>query len=116
MKYFAIGLGLAIGILTITYLQFRFDQADLKNAVAAVRLAKPGGEADSTIEEKIQKKYGVAADRISWVPRIESKFRGTVAVEAALPGRNPNLVYQVDLVRLTVQPLTEEARELSRSP
>lgn len=116
LRYLAIGLGLAVGLLTITYLQFRFDQADLKNAVEAVRLTKPGGKADSTIEEKIQKKYKVAPDRISWVPRIESKFRGTVVVQAALPEGNPNLIYKVDLVRLAVIPITEEARELSRFP
>lgn len=105
---------LATGILAITYLQFRFDQSDLKNAVGAVRLARPGGHDDSTLEEKIQKKYGVRPDLISWIPEIESKITGKVKVRALLPQGDKNLIYQVDLVRLSVNPLTPEAEELSQ--
>ncbi len=112
LRYPVIALLLALGLAAIGYLQFRFDHSDLKNAVGAVRAARPAGPADPTLEEKITKKFGVPPEQISWLAEIESKFKGTVKVRAVLPKGEKDLVFQVDLVRMAVAPLSEDAKGL----
>jgi len=101
------------GILSVSYLQYRFDQSDLRHAVAAVRLARPGGAQDTTLEEKVAQQFGVKPDLVSWEPQIESKVKGTVLVKALPPQGGGNLIWKVDLVRLSVVPITPEAQAYS---
>ncbi|HEX5035047.1 MAG TPA: hypothetical protein VFW62_11235 [bacterium] len=104
-----------VGILSVSYLQHRFDQSDLRHAVNAVRLTKPEGPQASTLEEKVAQHFQVAPDRLFWEPRLESKVQGTVLVKAVPPQGGSNLVWEVDLVRMSVIPVTPEAKSLFHS-
>ncbi len=113
---YAVGVVLILaGVLAVSYLQDRFDQSDINHAVMAVRAARPLGGGDKTLEEKAAAFFQVPADRISWAPEIESKLKGTVKVRVLPPQGGGNWVYQVDLVRMSVTPLTPEAAALSHS-
>ncbi|MCE9624101.1 MAG: hypothetical protein K8R69_01410 [Deltaproteobacteria bacterium] len=101
--------------MSVSYLQYRFDMSDVKHAVAAVRSARPGGAQDQPLEEKVAKAFGVKPDLISWQPEIESKMRGTVLVRALPPQGGGNLIWKVDLVRLSVVPITPEAQAYSNT-
>ena len=113
LKYFFALLLMLIAVLSVSYLQHRFDASDINHAVAAVKAARPLGPQDKTIEEKISAIYHVHPEQISWVPTLESKTRGIVSVKVLLPSGDQNLVYQVDLVRLAVLPRNTEAQNLS---
>jgi hypothetical protein len=105
----------AIGILSISYLQHRFDQSDLRHAVQAVRTAHPGG-AGMNLEQRIGQVYGVTPEEIQWDPRLESKIKGIVRVQAHVPQHSDELVWNVDLVRFQVTPLSKKAHALSPTP
>lgn len=104
----------AIGILSISYLQHRFDQSDLRHAVQAVRSAHPGGEG-MNLEQRISQVYGVNPEEIQWDPSLESKIKGIVRVQAHIPQHSDELVWNVDLVRFQVTPLSSKAHALSPS-
>lgn len=114
-KYLLGFLILVVGIFTVSYLQYRFDQSDLKHAVAAVREARPTGPHGPTLEEALARSLAIPADRISWVPTIDSKFKGTVVVQALIPQGGANLYWEVDLVRFSVKPITLEAERVSQN-
>ena len=115
LQYAVGGILILLGVLGIAYLQHRFDQSDINHAVSAVRLARPLGAGDKTLEEKAAAFFKVPVDHISWAPEIESKFMGTVKVRMVPPQGGGNWVYQVDLVRMSVTPLTPEATALSHT-
>ena len=104
-----------VGILSVSYLQHRFDQSDLRYAVNAVRLTKPEGPQAPTLEEKVAKHFQVAPDRLFWEPQLESKIQGKVLVKAVPPQGGGNLIWEVDLVRMSVAPVTPEAKSLFHS-
>jgi len=112
-RYVLTALMLAIGAAVIFYTQFRFDRSDLDHAVNAVRTARPGGHQDLTLEEKIHQNFGVPIETIGWVPEIASKLEGKVNVRVLLPKNTPDMVFQVDLVRMAVAPMTPAAAALS---
>lgn len=113
LKIFGAATVLVLGVLAIHYLQFRFDRSDVEHAVGAVRQTRPGGPGDSTLEQKISQKYGVAPDQVLWLSEIKSKTQGTVAVKAEIPGSDDDLSWEVDLVRFLVTPLSEPAKSLA---
>lgn len=119
MKFMLRYLGAAVvviaGILSVSYLQHRFDQSDLRHAVNAVRLARPEGPQAPTLEEKVASHFQVASDRLFWEPSLESKIQGTVRVKAVPPQGGGNLIWEVDLVRMNVVPVTAEAKTLFHS-
>ena len=84
IKYLGAATVLVLGILAVGYLQYRFDKADLKNAIHAVRASRIGGPSDAPLELKLAQKYGIEPEKIFWVPKIESKVQGTVVVPARL--------------------------------
>ncbi|MFO1462610.1 MAG: hypothetical protein U1F66_02460 [bacterium] len=104
-----------LGVMSVSYLQFRFDQSDLKHSVAAVRLARPAGPQGASLEELVARQFGVRPDLISWEPQLESKVKGTVLVKALPPQGGGNLIWKVDLVRLSVVPITPEAQAYSNA-
>jgi len=113
-RYLLGGLILAAGVLTVSYLQYRFDQSDIRNAVNAVRSTRSGGPQQGSLEERLSQRFGIAPESISWQPRIESKLKGTVQVRALLPQGPNDLIWEVDLVRYSVQPVTESAKTISK--
>ena len=94
------------------YMQQRFDHADLRKAIAAVREARPFGTDHSTIEARLSQKLGVSAETITWKTQIESKWRGTVLVKARVPGRSESYVWKVDLARQAVIPHSDAAKAI----
>ena len=114
LRYLGAAAVLVMGVFSIGYLQYRFDSSDLQHAVSAVRVARPLGAQDAPLEEKVASYFGVTPDRIFWQPEIESKWRGTVKVKAIPPQGGGNLIWRVDLVRLSVMPITPEAMEFSK--
>jgi len=115
IRYFLAVVVLVAGYLTLSYLDHRFDQGDSQRAVAAVRVARPLGPQDASIEAKAAKYFGVDPNLLSWTPNIESKVKGVVQVGVSPPSGLSRVVYQVDLIRLTVTPVTPEAVQLSQS-
>jgi hypothetical protein len=115
VRYLGAAIVVVAGILSVSYLQHRFDQSDLRHAVNAVRLAKPEGPASATLEEKVAQHFKVAPDRLFWEPQLESKVQGTVLVKAVPPQGGSNLIWEVDLVRMSVAPFTPEAKNLFHS-
>ncbi len=113
LKYFFALLLMLVAVMSVSYLQHRFDASDINHAVAAVRAARPLGPQDKTIEEKISAIYHISPEQISWIPTLESKVRGIVSVKVLLPSGDQNLIYHVDLVRLAVLPQSTEAQSLS---
>ena len=109
-KYLGAAAAVLLGVVSVSYLQYRFDQSDLRHAVGAVRAARPLGPSDATLEEKVAKNFNTRPDLISWEPQIESKVQGTVLVRALPPQGGGNLIWKVDLVRLSVVPITPEAQ------
>ena len=103
---------LSLGIFAISYLQYRFDQSDLKHALAAVRLNKSLGPEDLSLEQKIASHYQVPIDSITWLAHIESKVRGFVRVEAKVVNVSDLLNWDVDLVRFQVIPVSEMAKQI----
>ena len=116
MKIFLKMLGaatvLVLGVFAVSYLQHRFDRADLRQAVEAVQQTRPAGPQGPTLPEMLAERYGVGVQRIGWLPEIESKTRGLVRVRAVLPQDQEPLVWQVDLVRFNVLPVSPAARGL----
>jgi hypothetical protein len=102
------------GVLTVSYLQYRFDRSDLKHAVQAVREIRPSGPEGDTLEAEVARVYGVSKEAIQWVPEIESKTQGKVWVRAVLSGRDTELLWQVDLVRFSVIPISPAAKSLGK--
>jgi hypothetical protein len=113
LKIFGAATVLVLGVITIRYLQFRFDRSDIEHAVLAVRSAKPEGRQGPTIEEKISDRYGVATVNIQWFSEIESKTQGIVRVQAKVPGSSDDLSWRVDLVRFNITPATPKAAEIA---
>lgn len=107
---------LAIGVMTVSYVQYRFDQSDIKHAVNAVRYARPGGSTRPPLEDVLAQHFGVVPAAISWEPHIESKVKGTVQVRARLAQAPSDFIWEVDLVRFSVKPLSENAKLLTQSP
>jgi len=107
---------IVLGVVAVSYLQHRFDVADLKNAVKAVQTSRPLGPQGPTLVEELSQRYGVQPQSISWIPQIESKVQGTVQVQAVVPGREELLVWKVDLVRYRVMPASSGASELGQAP
>lgn len=103
---------LVVGILSVSYLQHRFDQSDLRHAVNAVRMTQAGGPEGPTLEEKLAKEYDVKPEVIQWQPILESKVQGIVTVKALVPGQAEPLVWQVDLVRFQISPQSPKAKQL----
>jgi len=101
--------------MTLSYLDHRFDESDIRRAVGAVRLSRPLGPQDASIEEKAAKYLGVDLASLLWVPNFESKVKGTVMVTVVPPVGQSGLSYHADLVRLTVTPATPEAERLSKT-
>ena len=115
LRYIGAIAVLVLGVMSVSYLQYRFDQSDVKHAVAAVRMAHPSGSQGPTLEDRVAQSFGVKPDLISWQPEIESKTRGTVLVRALPPQGGGNLIWKVDLVRLSVVPITPEAQAYSNT-
>lgn len=109
LKYLGAAAVVILGVVSVSYLQYRFDQSDLRHAVGAVRFARPLGPNDATLEEKVAQSFQTRPDLISWQPEIESKMHGTVLVKALPPHGGGNLIWKVDLVRMSVVPITPEA-------
>lgn len=114
-QYLGAAIVVLVGVLSVSYLQHRFDQSDLKHAVNAVRLTRPEGPQASTLEEKVAQHFQVAPERLFWEPHLESKVKGTVQVKAIPPQGGGNLIWEVDLVRMNVAPVTPEAKSLFHS-
>lgn len=112
IKIFLAATVLVIGMASIGYLQHRFDRADLKNALEAVQLSHPQGPEGPILLDLIEERLGVSPSQVIWVPRIESKLKGLMMVEAHYDAEKPPLKWQVDLVRYRVIPITEEAKAL----
>jgi hypothetical protein len=96
--------------MAVSYLQFRFDQSDIKHAVAVVREMRPKGP--ETIEELVSRSYHIPPQQIQWEPKIESKWEGTVVIRATTPQGEGNLAWKVDLVRYSVIPINLETIRL----
>lgn len=103
---------LILGILSVSYLQHRFDQSDLKHAVEAVRLTQPTRGGGKSLEQLLAEHYQVKAEAIRWDPELESKVKGIVRVQAQVPGVSDSLVWQVDLVRFSIQPESQAAKDI----
>lgn len=112
LQIFGVLIVLVVGILSVSYLQHRFDQSDLRHAVNAVRLTQAGGPEGLTLEEKLAQHYNVKVETIQWQPNLESKVQGIVTVQALIPGQAEPLVWQVDLVRFQISPQSPEAKNL----
>ncbi len=93
---------LVTGVLTLSYMQFRFDQSDVKHAIETVRLTRLPSVNNSTLEELTIRHYGLPSNQIIWEAVIKSKWKGTVLVKALKPNREGNLVWEVDLSRILV--------------
>ena len=113
-KYLGALTVVLLGVVSVSYLQYRFDQSDLKHAIAAVRFAHPDGPKGPFLEEKVANAFQTRPDLISWEPQIESKVQGTVRVKALPPQGGGNLIWKVDLVRMSVVPITPEAEALGK--
>lgn len=102
-----------LGVMSVSYLQHRFDRSDVKHAVQAVQTARPLGATSPMILEEVAAYYQVAPEEVLWDAVIESKTQGVVTVKAFGPqGRNGGFVWQVDLVRFNVIPVNQAAQEL----
>jgi hypothetical protein len=115
LRYLGALVVLLIGVMAVSYLQYRFDQSDIQHAVGAVRQARPPGLAGKTIEEGVASYYQIAPEAISWVPEIQSKLKGTVLVKALPPQGPGKFIWQVDLVHFSIQPMSPEAEGLSKT-
>lgn len=115
LQIFGIVAVTAIGILSISYLQHRFDQSDLRHAVQAVRTTHPGN-GEMNLEQWVSQVYGVSPEEIQWEPSLKSKIKGIVRVQARVPRHSDELVWNVDLVRFQVTPLSPKAQALSPAP
>lgn len=114
LRIFAAATVIVLGVAAVGYLQYRFDRSDLEHAVQAVRVSRPEGPMGKTLEEILADRYEVSREQIFWVPRLESKFRGTVVVEAFISGKKKNLLWKVDLVRFNIVPISSEAKALEK--
>ena len=115
LKIIGVALVLVLGVLAVSYLQYRFDRSDIQHAVDAVRMTRPQGPRGKTLEQVLSERHGVPVERIFWRPEFESKLKGTVRVKAQLPENSEHLEWQVDLVRFQVMPLTPAARALGQA-
>ncbi|MCC7343347.1 MAG: hypothetical protein IT573_00310 [Deltaproteobacteria bacterium] len=114
-KYIGAAAVVILGVVSVSYLQHRFDQSDLRHAVGAVRFARPQGPQGATLEEQVAYKFQTRPELISWEPQLESKLEGTVLVRALPPQGGENLIWKVDLVRMSVVPITPEAEAFSKT-
>lgn len=110
------GLVVIIGVVAVSYLQHRFDQSDLRHAVKVVKAARPQGPQGPSIDERLQAKYQVLPDQVGWEPKIESKTQGIVAVHAKVPGSPDKLLWEVDLVRFNVRPVSPASIAIGKAP
>ncbi len=112
LKGFGAVLVIVVGVLSVSYLQHRFDQSDIKHALQAVRMTQPKGADSLPLEQALAEHYGVPIEKIQWSPLLESKVKGIVQIEAKIPGVTEPLLWQVDLVRFQILPQSAAAKEL----
>ncbi len=111
-RYIAVGLVMLGGYAAMTYMQERFDHADLRKAELAVRLAEPLGVGQPTLEQLLATKLQVDPTAIRWKTTLESKWRGTVLVTASLRASEQKAQWRVDLAVQQVAPANELAHSL----
>lgn len=111
-RYIAVALILLAGYFTMTYMQARFDQADLRKAIAAVQSVRPSSTSSKTIAEALAAKYAVKPEEIYWSTEIQSKWRGTVRVTALIPNTKDSLTWLVDVSAQEVMPESDAAKRL----
>ena len=112
LRYIAVAIVLITGYFAMSYMQARFDRADLKKAIAAVQSVRPNPESHLSIAEAIAAKYDVEPDMIQWSTEIQSKWRGIVRVTAHLPETNDSLTWLVDVASQQVMPESNAAAQL----
>lgn len=112
LRYAAVAIVLIAGYIAMTYMQQRFDDADLKKAIAAVQKVRPQPASSETIAQAITTHYGVPAQQIRWTTEIESKWWGRVRVTAHIPNNDDSLSWLVDVAAQRVMPETEAAKRL----
>lgn len=105
---------LILGVLGVSYLQYRFDRSDIRHAVQAVQNARPLGADTPTVLEDIANRYQMKPENVVWDSTIQSKTQGIVQVSAQIPGESEPLLWQVDLVRFSVIPANEAAKKLGK--
>ena len=112
IRYIAVAIIFIGGYFAMTYMQNRFDEADLKNAVTAVQALQPIPGQPISLTEAVARKYEVSPQKIRWHAKIASKFWGTVQVTAKIPNSDVDLRWQVDLGGQAVQPKSAAAAQL----
>ncbi len=114
-RYLAVALVLLAGYSLMSYLQHRFDNADLGKAAEAVRLARPLPDSSETVELLLAARYHVEASEIEWQTEIASKWTGQVLVIPQITGQKTDFRWTVDVSRQVVSPASPQAKGLGRS-
>ena len=112
LRYIAVAFILIAGYFAMTYMQARFDQADMKKAIAAVQAIRPYPASSETITDALAAKYSVKPETIYWSTEIQSKWRGTVRVTALIPNTKDSLTWLVDVSAQEVMPESSAAKSL----
>src|SRR5450432_2634673 len=87
-------LAVALG-LTLSWLQGRFDQADLRKATDLLEKSRPAGPDSPSIDQAIAKELGHPADCVS---QITNGCRGIVQVRCGGPA-GQEFLFDADLAR-----------------
>jgi hypothetical protein len=111
LRYFMVAVILIGGYLLMTYLQQRFDHADLRKAVEAVRFASPGRSAQS-IEERLANHCDCLPQDLQWITEIRSKLWGTIVVTTRCPNADDLLSWEVNVSEQYVRPISKSAKSL----
>lgn len=112
----AVAALIVLSLVSVNFLEARFDRADLDRAGTLVRHYRPAGPGEGrTLEEALIKKFDTTATgEMLWSAELKSSCAGIVRVTARVPTARGihEVAFDVFVTESRIHPANEAGREL----
>ncbi|MBI3074084.1 MAG: hypothetical protein HYY84_18395 [Deltaproteobacteria bacterium] len=111
----AVAALIVLSLVSVNFLEARFDRADLDRAGMLVRNHRPAGAEGRTLEEALIAKFGnTATGELIWSAELKSSCAGIVRVTARVPtaGGLSEYAWDVLVTESRIHPGNEPGRAL----